>query len=290
MVVLVSIIIPHYNRFELLHDFLLQIPVRDIRDDVEIIIIDDASNRMTGKNRVLEKICDLKKQGLSIVFIESHVNMGAPTRRNDGIELAHGEYIHFLDSDDLVIWEHYLTQIRMSKMAAGEFDVIVARKLNIHLYRLGLYDATLVSFNWIGPLSGVIFKRDSLESLQFDINLVAMQDWDFYVRYFAKGNRSIYFASEEFFHYQVTQDSITLDPEKFCASRHFYYDKHLLEASSVAKSLYFWSIFFFCIKRSMLNLLPKVLKQMKYFSSLATLISLPFGLLQYLILKLSVHK
>ena len=89
----VSIIIPTYNRANYLLEALDSIFQQTFKD-YEIIIIDDGSTDDTQKT--LRKAIEAGK--VHYVFQE---NQGESAARNHGIRLAGGEYIAFLDSDDL---------------------------------------------------------------------------------------------------------------------------------------------------------------------------------------------
>ncbi len=90
---LVSIIVPAYNRADLLGEALSSVFSQTYRD-FEIIVIDDGSTDDTAS--VLQP---LVKQGL-IQYIYQK-KQGVSAARNRGIIEANGQYIAFLDSDDL---------------------------------------------------------------------------------------------------------------------------------------------------------------------------------------------
>ena len=91
----ISIIIPCYNCGDLIHETVNSVKSQTL-GDYEIIIVDDGSNEVTKAE--LEA---LRAQYPDIIFI-SQVNSGVSTARNRGIESAKGEFVTFLDADDLV--------------------------------------------------------------------------------------------------------------------------------------------------------------------------------------------
>ena len=93
-----TIIIPVFNQEKLILRALDSIP---IRDDIEIIVINDGSTDQTKE--VIENY-DFKN--LTII-IDSPINEGCAASLNKGIELAHGEYILQLDSDDYLITNNF---------------------------------------------------------------------------------------------------------------------------------------------------------------------------------------
>ena len=84
----VSVVIPTYNRADLLPECLESVLAQSFRD-LEIIVIDDGS---TDNTREVVSAFPVR-----YVWQE---NQRVAAARNKGIELAHGEYIAFLDSDD----------------------------------------------------------------------------------------------------------------------------------------------------------------------------------------------
>jgi glycosyltransferase involved in cell wall biosynthesis len=90
----VSVVIPTYNRAGIVPRAIESVLAQTVTD-LEVIVVDDGSSDDTGKT--LEEMF-----GDRIRYF-AQVNQGASVARNRGIEEARGEWIAFLDSDDL--WE-----------------------------------------------------------------------------------------------------------------------------------------------------------------------------------------
>ena len=90
----VSVIIPTYNRAETVSRAIESVLAQTVTD-IEVIVVDDGSVDDTGK--LLEAMF-----GDRIRYF-AQVNQGASVARNRGVVEARGEWIAFLDSDD--IWE-----------------------------------------------------------------------------------------------------------------------------------------------------------------------------------------
>lgn len=92
----ISVIIPVYNVEKYLDKCVSSVIEQDM-PDLEIIICDDASN--DGSLNIIE---NYKKKDSRIKLIAHKENQGLSVSRNDGMEIASGEYIFFLDSDDYI--------------------------------------------------------------------------------------------------------------------------------------------------------------------------------------------
>ena len=93
----VSIIIPVYNTPEnLLRDCLNSAKNQTLKD-IEIICIDDGSTN--GSGEILDEYARSDPARFKVIHQE---NGGPSVARNKGMEIAQGEYIQFLDSDDTI--------------------------------------------------------------------------------------------------------------------------------------------------------------------------------------------
>jgi glycosyltransferase involved in cell wall biosynthesis len=94
-VIMVSIIIPHYNRSKLLRNAVNSVLHQTI-SDWELIIVDDHSEKSE-----VSKIQELQKLDGRIKILSRRSNYKGPSAcRNEGVTASSGEYLIFLDSDD----------------------------------------------------------------------------------------------------------------------------------------------------------------------------------------------
>jgi len=106
---LVSIIIPCFNS-EHFVKFAIESAINQAYDNIEIILIDNNSDDNTWE--ILNEI-KLLCPGKVKVFQE--LKKGAPAARNKGLKEANGEWIQFLDADDILLPPKIGNQITMIK-------------------------------------------------------------------------------------------------------------------------------------------------------------------------------
>lgn len=94
----VSVIIPTFNRRNLLPEA-VESCLSQTYKDLEIIIVDDGSTDGTGEH--VGRMLTLSWANAGVIYRRQD-NAGASSARNHGLRLARGEYIQFIDSDDLL--------------------------------------------------------------------------------------------------------------------------------------------------------------------------------------------
>lgn len=95
-----SVIIPVYNTEKYLEKCVESV-LKQSLESIEIILVDDESPDKSGE------LCDLLAKKHPNVKVIHKKNSGLGMARNSGIEIASGEYIAFLDSDDYVSSDYY---------------------------------------------------------------------------------------------------------------------------------------------------------------------------------------
>ena len=93
----ISVIIPVYNSQKSLERLYKSIQEQSFKD-IEIIFVDDCS-----KDNSVKIIKNFQKKDRRIVLLKNEVNRGPFYSRNKGALFARGEYIQFIDSDDLFL-------------------------------------------------------------------------------------------------------------------------------------------------------------------------------------------
>lgn len=102
----ISVIIPIYNVAEYLPNTIDSI-LHQTYDKLEIILIDDGSTDISGK------ICDQYANSFSNITVIHQTNQGISTARNNGYLASHGDYISFIDGDDILHPKMYEELLRL---------------------------------------------------------------------------------------------------------------------------------------------------------------------------------
>ena len=102
---LVSAIIPVYNRPELLKQAVASV-LQQLYRPIEIIIVNDGSTDVTA-----EVADQLVEENPQTIYAIHQSNAGPGVARQRGLEKAKGDFIQFLDSDDLLMEEKFSSQV-----------------------------------------------------------------------------------------------------------------------------------------------------------------------------------
>lgn len=116
---LVSIVLPTYNRASFLAEALASVSAQDYLD-WELVVVDDGSTDDTKD--VLRGLVQGFRQPVTVVHQD---NMGSAGARNTGLDHASGEYVAFLDSDDLWL-PHHVSRCVLALARSPELDWVFA--------------------------------------------------------------------------------------------------------------------------------------------------------------------
>lgn len=185
---MISVIIPTYNRgyflSEAIESVFSQTAFRSEKYSFEIIVIDDGSTDET--RRMVERF-----SGPVYYFYQPH--QGVSRARNHGLERAKGQFIAFLDSDDLWLPEKIRLQMNVMEtfpdLMGCTTDEIWLRRGK----RVNPKEKHKKYSGWIFPhalplcivsLSASLFRREVFDKIgRFDETLPACEDYDFSLRY-----------------------------------------------------------------------------------------------------------
>lgn len=208
----VSIIVPVYN-VEVFLDECVQSILAQTYKNIEIILIDDGAKDNSGK------MCDgfaFKDERIVVIHKE---NGGLSSARNAGIEKATGDYLIFVDSDDVI--SPLMVETMVSKALEYETD-IVASRITENRDRLETGDINKVKvFDVHDALkdifsddlirtsaSGKMYSKDLWKDLRFPIGWLFEDYATIYKVIMASMGKIVFFADYNYY-YRPNPNSIT---------------------------------------------------------------------------------
>ncbi|MEH1944561.1 MAG: glycosyltransferase [Nostoc sp.] len=184
----ISVIIPAYNS-EKTVKHTIQSVLNQTFTDLELIVINDGSQDST-----LEVVTQIQDSRIKVF---SYSNAGGNVSRNRGLNRAVGEFVSFLDADDLWTPDKLESQLKAlqenisAKVAYSWTDYIGAngqfilsgKRINENQ---NVYEKLLIN-NFLENGSNPLIDRKALITLGgFDESLSAAQDWDMWLRLASK--------------------------------------------------------------------------------------------------------
>jgi Glycosyl transferase family 2 len=179
----VTVVIPTRNRVRLLEDA-LRSALSQVDVSFEVRVVDDAST--DGTSELLSGCLDMRVQ-----HVRHESACGVAAARNRGVSEAKGEWLAFLDDDDLwaPTWLRTALEIGRTCQAGAVYGsrlVVDARRRVIaalpaaHASRV---HGSLATANVLGGPSGVMVRADVMATAGgFDERLSALADWEAWLR------------------------------------------------------------------------------------------------------------
>jgi glycosyltransferase involved in cell wall biosynthesis len=177
----VTVIIPCFNVQNCILECLNSV-FEQTHKNIEVICIDNNSTDNT--NELLQNA----KKKYSTLIVEKELNIGAPAARNKGLANASGEWIQFLDADDLLLpgkIEHQVNLINQSKnvpfVAAASYHKDIFKKRKLKLPNVEIWKA-LFTTN-LGITSSNLFRRSQvLDVGAWNETIKSSQEYDLMFR------------------------------------------------------------------------------------------------------------
>lgn len=196
---LVSVIIPAYN----IEDYIgrcLDSIISQTYKNLEIIVVDDGSRDYTGE--ILDNYAK-KDRRIKVIHKE---NGGVSSARNKGIEAAEGDYIGFIDGDDLIEPEMYKTLVDLleeenADIAHCGYQMVFPDRIDyyhntgkkkIQTTEEGLKD--LLSGEMIEPgLVNKIYKKELIKNCRLNETVKINEDLLMNYQLFKLSQKSVYY-------------------------------------------------------------------------------------------------
>lgn len=214
---LISIIIPVYNTERYIKQCLDSI-TKQTEKDFECILVDDGST--DESSTILDKYS--KKDDRFIVFHKA--NGGVSSARNFGLNIAQGEYVIFMDADDLWISPHCLENVKATAISTDaditRFDYKAIDENDGILYGSNLikyrdqfsnqsitndiFFSEIIRGEFFGPL--LLTRRSTIGDLRFNEGQKFLEDMDFIARLVLKAKKCCY-ISKEYYGYRKLSSS-----------------------------------------------------------------------------------
>lgn len=220
----ISVIVPVYNVEKYLEQCLHSIREQTY-SDLEIIIVNDGSTDRSAK------ICDEFAAKDSRIKVVHQINSGVSVARNTGIEIATGEFITFVDSDDWLELQMYESMIAtleknpdLEIMMCDSTLITALSKINTtEFIRAGyylksdiiaeLYPTLLVTEDFgkipIVSACSCLLRRNVLAKnhIRFDPKLKYSEDYLFMAELMIQANSFFYLKGEHFYNYRQYEES-----------------------------------------------------------------------------------
>jgi glycosyltransferase involved in cell wall biosynthesis len=214
----VSIVIPNFNKGEWISETLESI-LDQSYSRIEVVIVDDGST--DNSLEVIGRFCN-RYENFKLIERERKPK-GGSTCRNIGLEVSKGDYILFLDSDDLITPECIENRVLY----------IVNNKVDFAVFNTGTFYKVIgdSSLRWIVPkgnhlemflshdlpwnISSVLWKKVALDSLNgFNEDFVRLQDVELHTRaLIAKLNYKVAENKAQDFYYRINPNRYLDDQE-----------------------------------------------------------------------------
>ena len=218
----VSVIIPAYNTADYIGETLESVLAQSF-SDFEVIVINDGS---PDTERLEKSIAPFESR---IIYLKRD-NGGPSAARNTGLRQAQGEYVAFLDSDDIWFTDYLWSQMQVLRQNPGldlvYTDILLfgdspfAGKSYMELHSPkgpATFESVLVEDCKI-PTSGTVARRQTLiDAGLFDERFVRSEDYDLWLRVAHRGGRIAY-QRKILGRHRIHAESLAADGEKLLAA------------------------------------------------------------------------
>ena len=214
---LVTVIMPIYNVEAYLRDSIESV-LNQSYENLEIFLVDDGSTDNSGR------ICDSFKKIDKRISVVHSPNYGVSNARNIGLSLGQGEYIAFIDSDDMVA-KNYIENL-MELAISNNADIVSCgvRSSSSCLDKckndfIDISDDPLIQLNSNSAILDLLYQRniensvwaklykfECIEDTIFDVNITIAEDLIFNYFAFKKANKVIRVQSPMYY-YRVRKGS-----------------------------------------------------------------------------------
>lgn len=211
---LISVIVPCYNQGQYLPEA-LQSVLNQTYTNWECIIINDGATDNTEKV-TLEWVAKDKRFKY---FYQA--NSGLSAARNKGIEVSEGDYIQFLDADDIITsvkFSESLVKGENADVIISDFKMLTELNKGVTSPSFRLSDVKIdlyhILLEWDDkfaiPIHCGLFSKKLFDNIRFNEVLRAKEDWVMWLQIYQKSVKTVY-IDEAYAMYRATNGSMTKD-------------------------------------------------------------------------------
>lgn len=211
---LISVIIPMYNAALYIEETINSV-VSQTYTNWECIVVDDGS--VDDSADIVQRMAEKDDR---IIYIYQD-NAGPSAARNHGFGEAKGEYIQFLDADDVLLPERFAVMLERFQDqpnsvlfsgyhvidGKGEIKRSVSFDKPIHLDYNGMYGIYGTSI--LFPPACALFPKKSLEGIFWNEKMCYSEDWDLYLRVVRQNNVEFISVDSVLCCYRNTDNSLS---------------------------------------------------------------------------------
>ncbi len=205
----ISVIIPVYNT-ELYLSRCLDSILNSDYDDLEIICVNDGSEDQSLK---ILKEYEKKDSRVRVIDIP---NGGVSNARNIGLDMASGEFIAFVDSDDWVHRQYFSVLVYIQRKTGCDIAAVKSQKVRNEVEEFpvdfikteikSFYSEEVLSFDFRAYVWGKMYKRECIHELRFDERIDYGEDSSFNFELFDNKTNLISAIAFSPLYYYFTRD------------------------------------------------------------------------------------
>lgn len=211
----ISVIVPVYNCAEWLAECVDSIVRQNLPDDydLQLILVDDGSSDGS------EKICDALAHGDERVLVIHQLNAGVSMARNSGLDASDGDWICFVDGDDVladgtfeVLAELYVADHDIVRFGTYSFGKSQEPTSYIKGYSRDKDEFTQLVVRRTAMLGvwGAFYKRELFteNNIRFQQGIRTGEDWMILFKLLIRAKTFIY-IDKELYGYRINESSVT---------------------------------------------------------------------------------
>lgn len=214
---MIDIIIPAYNAHSTIEYTLMSIAMQTIKDKVKVYIVDDYSKE--DYNSIINRF----NKELDISILKLDKNSGTGIARQYGLDNSNGEYIYFLDADDVFINPESLESLYNN---INNYDLIYGYVYNEYL------DINNIN---LGDLHGKLYSRNFIDKHNIRFNDSRYHEDNAFNSLILLHNPNIKKLDNLILFYSFNKNSITRDSEENQFNRLEIYIDNMNYVLSISK-------------------------------------------------------